>query len=270
MATPLSHFSPRYDAVLFDLDATLLDTESQLDAGIAAVLLSRHSVIVDPHLLHALRGASDLGPGSWTAAILERYDLAGATTAVALYDAVYTAFNEEMPHVAAMAGAEAVVAGLAAAGMPMAIVTSSTRDMVTRKRSGANAHLFSPVSAIVDFEDVAPRPKPAPDCYLLAAARLGVDITRCLVVEDSVPGVTAGVASGATVVAVPAPTAAARAGVVAAGAHVILHSLVELLERAPEPHVRVPVALGSVEEGCDEAKPASVAWPHSVEAPRAV
>ena len=41
--------------------------------------------------------------------------------------------------------------------------------------------------------------KPAPDVYLAAAAFLGVDPSRCAVVEDTVPGVTAGVAAGATV-----------------------------------------------------------------------
>ncbi len=45
-----------------------------------------------------------------------------------------------------------------------------------------------------------PRTKPAPDVYLAAAAALGVPPARCLVVEDSATGVTAGVAAGATVV----------------------------------------------------------------------
>ena len=44
-----------------------------------------------------------------------------------------------------------------------------------------------------------PRSKPAPDVYLAAAAALGVDPRRCAVVEDTVTGVTAGVAAGATV-----------------------------------------------------------------------
>lgn len=44
-----------------------------------------------------------------------------------------------------------------------------------------------------------PRTKPAPDVYLAAAAALGADPARCLVVEDTVTGVTAGVAAGATV-----------------------------------------------------------------------
>jgi HAD superfamily hydrolase (TIGR01509 family) len=44
-----------------------------------------------------------------------------------------------------------------------------------------------------------PHSKPAPDVYLAAAASLGIDVTRAVVVEDTVPGVTAGVAAGATV-----------------------------------------------------------------------
>jgi beta-phosphoglucomutase-like phosphatase (HAD superfamily) len=44
-----------------------------------------------------------------------------------------------------------------------------------------------------------PRSKPAPDVYLAAAAALGVDPQRCVVVEDTVTGVAAGVAAGATV-----------------------------------------------------------------------
>lgn len=44
-----------------------------------------------------------------------------------------------------------------------------------------------------------PRSKPAPDVYLAAAAALGIDPKRCAVVEDTVTGVTAGVAAGATV-----------------------------------------------------------------------
>lgn len=52
-----------------------------------------------------------------------------------------------------------------------------------------------------------PRSKPAPDVYLAAAAALGVDPKRCAVVEDTVPGVTAGVAAGVTVFGYSPPEA---------------------------------------------------------------
>jgi len=47
--------------------------------------------------------------------------------------------------------------------------------------------------------EMVPRGKPEPDVYLHAAKTMGVDPARCLVVEDSIPGVTAGVAAGMTV-----------------------------------------------------------------------
>ena len=52
-----------------------------------------------------------------------------------------------------------------------------------------------------------PRSKPAPDVYLAAAAALGIDPKRCAVVEDTVTGVTAGVAAGATVFGYSPPEA---------------------------------------------------------------
>lgn len=52
-----------------------------------------------------------------------------------------------------------------------------------------------------------PRSKPAPDVYLAAAAALGVDPRRCAVVEDTVTGVAAGVAAGATVFGYSPPEA---------------------------------------------------------------
>ena len=65
-----------------------------------------------------------------------------------------------------------------------------------------------------------PRSKPAPDVYLAAAAALGVDPKRCAVVEDTVTGVTAGVAAGATVFGYSPPEAghAAPTALRAAGA----------------------------------------------------
>ncbi|MFN3376109.1 MAG: HAD family hydrolase [Burkholderiaceae bacterium] len=76
-----------------------------------------------------------------------------------------------------------------------------------------------------------PRTKPAPDVYLAAAAALGVPPARCLVVEDTVTGVSAGVAAGATVVGYsPSPVGhSAPEALRAAGAQHILHDLRGLL-----------------------------------------
>lgn len=75
-----------------------------------------------------------------------------------------------------------------------------------------------------------PRTKPAPDVYLAAAAALKVDPLRCLVVEDTVTGVAAGVAAGATVVGY-SPSALGHGtpeALCAAGAVRVIHDMAEL------------------------------------------
>jgi beta-phosphoglucomutase-like phosphatase (HAD superfamily) len=75
-----------------------------------------------------------------------------------------------------------------------------------------------------------PRSKPAPDVYLAAAAALGVDPMRCAVVEDTVTGVTAGTAAGATVYGYSPPEAGhdAPAALRAAGAVAIFTDMAQL------------------------------------------
>jgi sugar-phosphatase len=79
-----------------------------------------------------------------------------------------------------------------------AIVTSCPRGLA--ERLIRHAALPAP-PLIVSSDDVA-HGKPAPDCYMLAAERLGVAPERCLVVEDSRQGIAAGVSAGMSVVAV--------------------------------------------------------------------
>jgi HAD superfamily hydrolase (TIGR01509 family) len=100
--------------------------------------------------------------------------------------------------IAVMPGGTALVAEVAAAGVPYALVTSSQRRFVDAvlSRTGLRFPL------VICGNDVS-RGKPHPEPYLLAARRLGADPGRCLVLEDSVTGVSAAEAAGCFVVAVP-------------------------------------------------------------------
>jgi len=100
--------------------------------------------------------------------------------------------------VSVMPGAAALVAEVAASGLRYALVTSSQHGFVDAVL--ARTGLRFPV--LVCGNDVR-RGKPDPEPYLLAARRLGVDPARCLVLEDSVAGITAAEAAGCFVVAVP-------------------------------------------------------------------
>jgi sugar-phosphatase len=81
---------------------------------------------------------------------------------------------------------------------PVAVVTSCTAPLA-RARLTANG---LPIPDVMVTADRVPRGKPAPDPYLIAARELGVDPTRCAVLEDAPAGITAGKAAGATVFAI--------------------------------------------------------------------
>jgi HAD superfamily hydrolase (TIGR01509 family) len=97
-----------------------------------------------------------------------------------------------------MPGAAELVAEVEVAGLPYALVTSSQRRFV----DGVLSRIGLRFPVLVCANDVT-RGKPDPEPYLLAAQRLGADPRRCLVLEDSITGVTAAEAAGCRVVAVP-------------------------------------------------------------------
>jgi sugar-phosphatase len=98
----------------------------------------------------------------------------------------------------AIDGAAAFLAALPADRW--AIVTSAPRPLALRRLAAAG--LPTP-PVLVTAEDVA-RGKPAPDCFLLAAERLGQRIEDCLVFEDAPAGIQAAEAAGAAVAVVTA------------------------------------------------------------------
>ena len=102
-----------------------------------------------------------------------------------------------------MPGAIELIAALRERGVPLGLATNSGREFATRALRSAG--LDASFDAVVSAEDVE-RPKPAPDVYLAAAARLGADPAACVALEDSETGVAAARAAGMTVVGVPSFT----------------------------------------------------------------
>jgi HAD superfamily hydrolase (TIGR01509 family) len=108
-------------------------------------------------------------------------------------------FNDLVPR-EPMRGILALLDALTAAGVPMAIASTSTSRWVVPATERLGVRLR--FAAVVTGDDVERR-KPAPDVYLEAARRLGVDPARSIAVEDSAPGITSARAAGLKTVAIP-------------------------------------------------------------------
>ena len=87
--------------------------------------------------------------------------------------------------------------------IPFAVVSGSTCESIMK--SLTTVHLLDRFKVLVGSEDYA-RSKPAPDAFLVAAARLGVAPIDCLVFEDTAMGIQAATAAGMASVRVPPPS----------------------------------------------------------------
>lgn len=181
-----------YDALLFDLDGTLIDTE-------AVALASGHRAFaelgqpVSAAFLHGLIGKDQVSAQQIIAADHPGLDLIALNTRWQGLFLTGTATSLPLKP-----GAEAVLRALV--HLPRALVTSSGREEAHRKLDVAG--LSNHFREVVTVDDVA-QAKPAPDAYLLAAQRLGVAPGRCLVFEDSEVGAEAAHRAGCIVVQVP-------------------------------------------------------------------
>ncbi len=97
-----------------------------------------------------------------------------------------------------MPGAQVLARSLKAAGVPIAMVSASPRNIVNAVLSGVDHDFATTISS-----DDVKNTKPDPEGYLKAADSFGVDIANCLIFEDSLTGVAAATASGAFLIAVP-------------------------------------------------------------------
>ena len=177
------------DAVLFDMDGTLVDSDAAVDRG---WLSWAAEYGVDRQT--AERGVIHGSPSDHTIRRL-RPDLDGAAFEEAVSRQL-TLQYADVDDVVPITGAHELLVTLDRLGIPWAVVTSADTRLA-RARLGA-AGITPPL--LVSVDDIRAG-KPDPEGYLLAASRLGVDPARCLVVEDAVPGVQAGRAAGATVAA---------------------------------------------------------------------
>jgi HAD superfamily hydrolase (TIGR01509 family) len=184
-------------AVLFDMDGTLVDSEKLWDISLAA-LYELHGGRLRPEVRALMVGGSaedtirtvyaDLG--------LEPDPAAMAASDRWLHSYTADLFDRGLPW---CPGARELLEALAAEGIPMALVTNTQRALTNCALKSIGQHYFS----VSVCGDEVPRGKPAPDIYLRAAESLNLPPSACLAVEDSVTGTTAAESAGCPVLVVP-------------------------------------------------------------------
>lgn len=183
----------RFDAIIFDFDGVLLESEYDGNRQIADYLTEIGHPTTPEDSMANFMGLAD---AQFLAAI-ERW--IGRALPPDFHEVRAAEDRRALAEgIAAVTGAIAFVRALPPA-LPRAVASSSSTHWITTHldhlglRDAFGDRIFS------GREHVA-RGKPAPDIYLHAAAALGVDIARCVILEDSPVGATGAVASGAHVI----------------------------------------------------------------------
>jgi HAD superfamily hydrolase (TIGR01509 family) len=210
------------DAVVFDLDGVLIQTEELWDEVREQLARERGG----HYDVQAQRDMMGMSSPEWSRYMHERVGLPEspeeiAAEVVGLMEARY---REQLPLIP---GAVEAVERLAAR-WPLGLASSSNRPLIDLVLELSGLGRF--FRATVSSEEVA-RGKPAPDVYLEACRRLGVEATRAAAVEDSHAGIGAARAAGIRVIAIPNPSFPPGDEALAQ-ADVVLGSLAELTPEA--------------------------------------
>lgn len=200
------------------MDGVLADTEPVNKRALTAMLASRGVVLrEDEH--DNLVGLSNQAIWEW---LIARFALT-TTTATLTDEYVREVVPRIQREVVPGPGVVELVARLSASGVRLGLASSSPRDAIDAVL--ATLGLSQAFGVIVCDADVM-EGKPAPDLFLLAAARLDADPARCVVIEDSLHGIEA-----ARAAAIPAVALRTRYNAnVALRAQIVVDSLESLLE----------------------------------------
>ena len=191
----------RPDACLFDLDGLLLDTEP-LHAEAWQQASSHFGRPLAPDELLALRGRRRYDCADQVLQWIRSAGIQAAPSRDALLAVRQPIAEALLIHAPPMPGAPELVAHCGELGIPMALATSSSQAAVALKAS-PHPWLASITVRVHGDDPQLGRGKPAPDVFLLAADRLGVDPSRCWAFEDSPAGAQAASAAGCRVHVLP-------------------------------------------------------------------
>ena len=183
------------DAVVFDFDGTIFDSETPIFRASAAALAEMGLTLTIEGWATVVGHGEDDSYRALCAAVGTPFD---RSEFEARYDAQDRSWRDTLP---ALPGVRELVQELVAAGVPLGIASSSPASWVEHHLERLDLqHAFSVVAT---RDRVDGRSKPDPASYRYAVAHLQADPSRSVAIEDSRPGITAALGAGLTVVAVP-------------------------------------------------------------------
>jgi HAD superfamily hydrolase (TIGR01509 family) len=177
------------DLVIFDCDGVLVDTEV-LQVAVEARVLTELGWAIEPD--EVVRRWMGRTAAVQAADISERLGEEGARRyAEVARGQIHDAFERDLVEVE---GVSALLDALDEAGLPVCVASSGSHERMQRTLglTGLMDRFDGHVFSALEVE----HGKPAPDLFLLAAEKMGVEPGRCVVLEDSVYGVQAAVAAG--------------------------------------------------------------------------
>ena len=185
------------DAVVFDLDGVIVQSEELWDEVREQLALKRGG----RYTQEAQRAMMGMSSPEWSRYMHEVVGLPEPPEAISA-EVVQRMLDRYREHLPLIDGAAEAVKRLAAT-WPLAVASSSNREIIDTVLELSGLGRF--FKATVSSEEVA-RGKPAPEVYLEAARRLGVDAAGCAAIEDSHNGIRSAKAAGMRVIAIPNPS----------------------------------------------------------------
>ncbi len=198
--------------VIFDCDGVLVDTEPVSNTVMSAAL-ARHDYRISVEDCR-MRFVGRTIESIQTEVEAEIGRALGADWPERVRTETEAAFDRG---VRPIPGVERAIAAVVEAGLPYC-VASSGKFSKMRKSLGQTGLLVHFENVLFSAEQVQ-RGKPAPDLFLFAAQRMGAAPAACTVIEDSVPGVQAGLAAGMRVLAYAGDPMSVKSGLLDTGAH---------------------------------------------------
>ena len=191
--------SPNISCLIYDMDGLLLDTEG-IYTEVTQQIVGEYGKVFDWSVKEKIIGRRSIQAAE---IIVESLDL--PISPQDYLDSRKDVLLEKFKDTEALPGAKEMTTHFFKLGIPQAIATSSSSPMFEAKFE-KHKKWFSQFTQIVRGDDPELKEgKPAPDIFLLAAKRLGVDPAECLVFEDAPTGTEAALAAGMSVVVVPDP-----------------------------------------------------------------